>query len=95
MNAEVDIVLGYLLRNAALKQNVIVTSDAGDQHGVLARMIEEIEMCVDMTIDGHRQDTGEASESRDIHLVRRCIAIGSGADAIAPSHLLRLFCARP
>ena len=44
MNAEVDIVLGYLLRNAAIKQNVIVTSDAGDQHGVLARMIEEIEM---------------------------------------------------
>ena len=44
MNAEVDIVLGYLLRAAAAKQNVIVTSDAGDQHGVLARMIEEIEM---------------------------------------------------
>lgn len=44
MNAEVDIVLGYLLRAAAVKQNVIVTSDAGDQHGVLARMIEEIEM---------------------------------------------------
>ena len=44
MNAEVDIVLGYLLRAAAAKQNVIVTSDAGDQHGVLARMTEEIEM---------------------------------------------------
>ena len=44
MNAEVDLVLGYLLRAAAAKQNVIVTSDAGDQHGVLARMIEEIGM---------------------------------------------------
>lgn len=44
MNAEVDIVLGYLLRAAAAKQNVIVTSDAGDQHGVLARMMEEIGM---------------------------------------------------
>jgi predicted homoserine dehydrogenase-like protein len=44
MNAEVDLVLGYLLRAAAAKQGVIVTSDAGDQHGVLARMMEEIEM---------------------------------------------------
>jgi predicted homoserine dehydrogenase-like protein len=44
MNAEVDLVLGYLLRAAAAEQNVIVTSDAGDQHGVLARMMEEIEM---------------------------------------------------
>jgi predicted homoserine dehydrogenase-like protein len=44
MNAEVDLILGRLLRTAAAKQNVIVTSDAGDQHGVLARMIEEIEM---------------------------------------------------
>ena len=44
MNAEVDAILGYLLRHEAAKQGVIVTSDAGDQHGVLARMMEEIEM---------------------------------------------------
>ena len=44
MNAEVDAILGYLLRAEAAKQGVIVTSDAGDQHGVLARMMEEIEM---------------------------------------------------
>ena len=44
MNAEVDAILGYLLRDAAKKQGVIVTSDAGDQHGVLSRMMEEIEM---------------------------------------------------
>jgi predicted homoserine dehydrogenase-like protein len=44
MNAEVDAILGYLLRDAAKKKGVIVTSDAGDQHGVLARMMEEIEM---------------------------------------------------
>lgn len=44
MNAEVDAILGYLLRDAAQKQGVIVTSDAGDQHGVLSRMMEEIEM---------------------------------------------------
>jgi predicted homoserine dehydrogenase-like protein len=40
----VDIVLGYLLRAAAAKQNVIIPSDAGDQHGVLGRMMAEIEM---------------------------------------------------
>jgi predicted homoserine dehydrogenase-like protein len=44
MNAEVDAILGYLLRDAAKKQGTIVTSDAGDQHGVLSRMMEEIEM---------------------------------------------------
>ena len=44
MNAEVDAVLGYLLRAAALKQGVVVTSDAGDQHGVLARLVDEIKM---------------------------------------------------
>ncbi len=44
MNAEVDAILGYLLRDAAAKQGVIVTSDGGDQHGVLARMMEEVEM---------------------------------------------------
>jgi len=40
----VDVALGYLLRVAAAKQNVIVTRDAGAQHGVLARMMEEIGM---------------------------------------------------
>ena len=44
MNAEVDAILGYLLRQAAAQQGVVVTSDGGDQHGVLARMMEEIEM---------------------------------------------------
>jgi len=44
MNAEVDAILGYLLREAAAKQGVLVTSDGGDQHGVLARMMEEVEM---------------------------------------------------
>lgn len=44
MNAEVDLTLGFLLREAAKKNGVVVTSDAGDQHGVLSRLIEEIEM---------------------------------------------------
>ncbi|MEM9280307.1 MAG: homoserine dehydrogenase [Verrucomicrobiota bacterium] len=44
MNAEVDLALGPYLSSEAAKQGVVVTSDAGDQHGVLARMIDEIEM---------------------------------------------------
>lgn len=44
MNAEVDLILGPLLQYEAAKQGVVVTSDAGDQHGVLSRMMEEIEM---------------------------------------------------
>lgn len=44
MNAEVDLVYGPLLNAEAAKKGVIVTSDAGDQHGVLMVMIDEIEM---------------------------------------------------
>ena len=44
MNAEVDMVYGKLLQHEAKKHNVIVTSDAGDQHGVLATMIDEIKL---------------------------------------------------
>ncbi len=44
MNAEVDLALGPWLIERAREHGVIVTSDAGDQHGVLARMIEEIRL---------------------------------------------------
>jgi len=44
MNAEVDLALGHYLTAEAKKHGVVVTSDAGDQHGVLMRMIEEIEL---------------------------------------------------
>ncbi len=44
MNAEVDLTLGPLLGHEAAARGVVVTSDAGDQHGVLMRMIDEIEM---------------------------------------------------
>jgi len=44
MNAEVNLALGPLLHQTALKNNVVVTSDAGDQHGVLMRMIDEIRL---------------------------------------------------
>jgi len=41
MNAEVDLALRPLLESLAEEHDVCVTSDAGDQHGVLAVMIEE------------------------------------------------------
>jgi predicted homoserine dehydrogenase-like protein len=42
MNAEVDLAFGPYLSKLASDHGVVVTSDAGDQHGVLASMIEEI-----------------------------------------------------
>lgn len=44
MNAEVDLAFGPLLHQAAAEKGVVVTSDAGDQHGVLMRMIDEIKL---------------------------------------------------
>ncbi len=44
MNAEVDLLLGPWLHEVARRNGVGVTSDAGDQHGVLMRMIDEIEL---------------------------------------------------
>jgi len=41
MNAEVDLALGPLLQHEAQSRGLVVTSDAGDQHGVLATMIQE------------------------------------------------------
>lgn len=41
MNAEIDCLLGPYLAWLADRYGVVVTSDAGDQHGVLARMIDE------------------------------------------------------
>jgi len=44
MNAEVDLALGPLLLHEARKGGVVVTSDGGDQHGVLKRMIDDISL---------------------------------------------------
>ncbi len=44
MNAEVDLALGVYLKNYGEERGLVVTSDAGDQHGVLATMIEEIRL---------------------------------------------------
>jgi len=44
MNAEVDLALGFLLDRFAKKKGVVLTSDAGDQHGVLRRMVDDIKL---------------------------------------------------
>lgn len=44
MNAEVDLLFGRILQKEADKHGVIVTSDAGDQHGVIMTMMREIEL---------------------------------------------------
>ena len=44
MNAEVDLAYGRYMRYEAERMGVIVTSDGGDQHGVLMTMIEEIKL---------------------------------------------------
>jgi len=43
MNSEVDQVFGRLLAKEAEANGVVLTSDAGDQHGVLLRQIKEIQ----------------------------------------------------
>lgn len=42
MNAEVDLLLRPYLQQIAKENGVVITSDAGDQHGVVARMADEI-----------------------------------------------------
>jgi len=44
MNSEIDLLLGPYLHHVAKKNEVIITSDAGDQYGVIARMAREIQM---------------------------------------------------
>lgn len=44
MNAEVDLAFGVPLRRAAESAGRLVSSDAGDQHGVLMRMAEELRL---------------------------------------------------
>jgi len=44
MNAEIDLLLGPYLHHFAKKNGVIITSDAGDQYGVVARMVREIQL---------------------------------------------------
>jgi len=89
MNAEVDAILGYLLRDQAARQGVFVTSDAGDQHGVLARMMEEIEMWgfqivqagnMKGFLDRHQSLEGIAPIARKLNLSTvQCLAYTDGS----------------
>lgn len=44
MNAEVDLAHGPALRQLADQHELVITSDAGDQHGVLATLIDEADL---------------------------------------------------
>ncbi len=44
MNAEIDCLLGPSLHRRADESGAVITSDAGDQHGVLMRMIDEVQL---------------------------------------------------
>ncbi len=89
MNAEVDLILGPLLQAAAKKEGVIVTSDGGDQHGVLARMMEEVEMWgfkimqagnMKGFLDRHRDWVGTVDVAAKLNLsVQQCLAYTDGS----------------
>lgn len=89
MNAEVDLILGHLLQDAAKRQGVIVTSDGGDQHGVLARMMEEVEMWgFDIVqagnmkgfLDRHRDIAGSVDIAKSLGLsTLQCLAYTDGS----------------
>jgi predicted homoserine dehydrogenase-like protein len=83
MNAEVDLALGILLQHEAKKAGVVVTSDAGDQHGVLKTMIDEIQLWgFDIVQAGNikgflkRDATGESlkkeAEKRNLSVIQCC-----------------------
>lgn len=44
MNAEIDLAFGPFLRQIAQEQGVVYTSCDGDQHGVLARLIDDMKL---------------------------------------------------
>ena len=89
MNAEVDLILGGLLQAAAKKAGVICTSDGGDQHGVLARMMEEIEMWgFDIVqagnmkgfLERHRDWAGTIEVAKKLSLsTQQCLAYTDGS----------------
>ena len=89
MNAEVDLILGPLLQSAAKKEGVIVTSDGGDQHGVLARMMEEVELWgfkimqagnMKGFLERHRDWAGTVDVAAKLNLsVQQCLAYTDGS----------------
>lgn len=89
MNAEVDLIPGHLLQSAAMDHGVVVTSDSGDQHGVLARIMEEVEMWgFDIVqagkmkgfLDRYRAAAGTIEIARSLNLSTvQCLAYTDGS----------------
>ncbi|HLE57616.1 MAG TPA: homoserine dehydrogenase [Rhodothermia bacterium] len=89
MNAEVDLCLGHLLQAKSKTHGVVVTSDSGDQPGVLARMIEEVEMWgFDIVqagnmkgfMDRYRDAAGTVEIARKLNLsIVQCLAYTDGS----------------
>lgn len=105
MNAEVDLVLGFLLRARGRRRGVVVTSDAGDQHGVLAGLLDEIEAWgleiaqvgnMKGFLDRYRSFAGSVEIARQLNLsTEQCLAYTDGSklniemSIIANEHGLR------
>jgi predicted homoserine dehydrogenase-like protein len=88
MNAEVDLLLGPWLHQIADAHGVGITSDAGDQHGVLMRMIDEIQLWgfdiamagnIKGFLDRYATASSIAEEARQRHLNPiQCVAYTDG-----------------
>jgi len=106
MNAELDLFLGPLLHDIAAKNNTIISTDAGDQPGVLSRMLNEILMFgmtpkmignVKGFLDEHKTYAKLVSAARERHIdVWQCIGMTDGTKlAIEMSLLANAFNAPP
>ena len=80
MNGEVDQTFGRLLAKEAEDNGVILTSDAGDQHGVLVRMINDIRsMGFEIVIAGNDKgflDRYASPESIKEEAAKRRLSLG-------------------
>jgi predicted homoserine dehydrogenase-like protein len=89
MNGEVDQVFGRLLARKAQENGVILTSDAGDQHGVLSRLVAETRsMGLEVVMAGNNKgfldryanDESIVAEAAKRRLsVRQCAAYSDGS----------------
>jgi len=97
-NAELDLLLGPYLNSIAKENGVVITSDAGDQHGVIARMVDEIKsMGFEVVMLGNikgflnRYATYEkmVPEAKKRYLdVRQCVAYTDGTKLCVEMSLL-------
>lgn len=79
MNAEVDQTFGRLLAKRARAKDVVLTSDSGDQHGVLIRIIDDVrqmgfKIVMAMNNKGYL-DRHASPESVKDEATRRCLSL--------------------